>query len=225
VFEVILSVEGLRCWASDVIKNRGASITVLDCHASCEGESVQNWVEITAESKEAMSIAKNIKGHRQVTGTDLSGLKSGLVGVVKTRWCPVWKALEGQTCAIRQHRLSPDGSSKLVILVSGRRSLAKLMDRLAERDVEVKVLKVTRMIQGAPVTARQLRVLKVAIERGYYDYPRRIRQRELAAACGMSSSALSELLRRAERNVIKGYEVGAHVPGTLGRPELVRVDA
>jgi len=215
VFEAVVEVEGLKCWASEVMEGRRASMTVLECRASEGGRSVQNWVEVTAEPQDVPSLAQEIRRHPQVVRTDLAMLRSGLVGLVKTKWCPVWSALKGQTCAVRQHRLAPDGTSRLTIMVSGREALGRLVEELSGSGARVKVLRLSGAVGEAPLTPRQLRVLSEAIEKGYYDYPRRIRQRELAASCGLSSSALSELLRRAERNLLKWYE-GKAGPGTAG---------
>jgi hypothetical protein len=80
-----------------------------------------------------------------------------------------------------------------------------LIDRLRSEGVKVDVLRLTSSIDdvdGDKITVRQEQVIRKAFELGYYDYPRKIRQKKLAEACGISSSNLSELLRRAERNMI-----------------------
>jgi DNA-binding Lrp family transcriptional regulator len=42
---------------------------------------------------------------------------------------------------------------------------------------------------------------------GYYSYPRRVSVKELAAKLRVSSSALAELLRKAEQRVVEKYVV------------------
>jgi predicted DNA binding protein len=69
---------------------------------------------------------------------------------------------------------------------------------------KVKVLKISSRLKGA-LTAKQKRIVQLALEYGYFEYPRQIRQRELAKLCGISSSSLSEILRRAEKGAVKAY--------------------
>ncbi|MFB6179325.1 MAG: helix-turn-helix domain-containing protein [Halorientalis sp.] len=61
---------------------------------------------------------------------------------------------------------------------------------------------------GFGLTARQREVLRVAVERGYFEVPREITTAELASELGISSQALSALVRRG---------VGALVRNTLVR--------
>lgn len=56
------------------------------------------------------------------------------------------------------------------------------------------------------LTARQLHVLRLAIESGYYDSPRRTSTAQMAAAFGVARSTLEEHLRKAERAVLR--EIG-----------------
>jgi hypothetical protein len=61
---------------------------------------------------------------------------------------------------------------------------------------------------STPLTDTQRELLIAALERGYYDTPRRITLTELAAELGMASSTVSETLHRAEEIVLKEYCAG-----------------
>jgi len=61
---------------------------------------------------------------------------------------------------------------------------------------------------STPLTDTQRELLIAALERGYYDTPRRITLTELAADLGMASSTVSETLHRAEEIVLKEYCAG-----------------
>jgi predicted DNA binding protein len=52
------------------------------------------------------------------------------------------------------------------------------------------------------VTPRQRDALVAAVDRGYYEVPRRISARELTADLEMSHQSLSELLRRGTENIV-----------------------
>ena len=77
---------------------------------------------------------------------------------------------------------------------------------LAERDYSFSLLDLAE--PDAPgrwrgdVTPAQREALVVANERGYFDVPRRVTTRELAAELSVSHQALSERLRRATGNLV-----------------------
>ena len=47
----------------------------------------------------------------------------------------------------------------------------------------------------------------MAFVHGYYSYPRRVSAKELASKLRISSSALAELLRKAEQRIITRYVI------------------
>jgi predicted DNA binding protein len=61
-------------------------------------------------------------------------------------------------------------------------------------------------------------LLRTAVERGYYDTPRRCTLTELAEALDMAKSTCSETLHRAEGKITKQFLTNAHEPTADGRP-------
>jgi predicted DNA binding protein len=55
------------------------------------------------------------------------------------------------------------------------------------------------------LTKRQEDILKIALEKGYFDYPKGTSIRELAAMFGISISTLSEILRSGQKKVMASY--------------------
>ncbi|MBC7129707.1 helix-turn-helix domain-containing protein [Candidatus Bathyarchaeota archaeon] len=55
------------------------------------------------------------------------------------------------------------------------------------------------------LTERQERLLWLALKSGFFDYPRRIEAKELAAKIGIKPSTFSETLRRALRRLVEQY--------------------
>ncbi len=56
---------------------------------------------------------------------------------------------------------------------------------------------------GVPMTAQERDALQTAVERGYFDVPRRITTVELAEEVGVTDQELSKLLRRATVKLAK----------------------
>jgi DNA-binding CsgD family transcriptional regulator len=57
------------------------------------------------------------------------------------------------------------------------------------------------------LTDRQKEILRIALAAGYYDIPRRITQRDLAAELGLSRGTIGDHLRRAEAKIIRSVIV------------------
>lgn len=208
MIKAVLGLRGVGCWAERLAGNWDVTINVHSCRPHSDARSVQNWVEILADDEKIDLITDQISD--QVISSEIVRVREGKAfGLVISPRCVAAEAVRNLTCAIISHRVERDGFVELEVLASGRDTLKQLIDRLLSEGIEIKVLKLTSSIHGEKVTARQEQVVRKALEMGYYGYPRRIRQKELANVCGISSSTLTELLRRAERNIIKAH-TGSH---------------
>lgn len=86
-------------------------------------------------------------------------------------------------------------------------------DRLPKLDRQLDGLGLTYRVERVgetnprreSLTDRQRETVLAAIERGYYDTPRRCSLTELAAELGVAKSTVSETLHRAEETVVKSF--------------------
>jgi predicted DNA binding protein len=204
MIRAVLRLHSIGCWAERVTRDWDATINVRSCRLSPDGHSVQIWIEILADDRKLESIKDQIRN--EASGDEIIRVKEGKAfGLVICSECIVAHTMRDLACTITSQRVNRDGSVELQVLASGRETFKQLADGLRRRGIEVEVARLTSSIEnvdGEKMTARQQQIIQKALELGYYDYPRRIRQKELANACGVSSSTLSELLRRAERNII-----------------------
>lgn len=83
--------------------------------------------------------------------------------------------------------------------------LKKMLREFLESKINAKILKVVKLKSQDILTARQEQILKIALETGYFDYPKKITINQLAEKLNISVSNLSEILRRAEKNVISAF--------------------
>jgi predicted DNA binding protein len=204
MIKAALRLRGLGCWAEHAAQKWSSTINVRSSRLRPDGHSVQLWVEILADDRKLEGIKDQIQN--EATGTEIIRVKEGKAfGLVICSKCIVAHTMRDLACTITSQRVNRDGSVDLQLLASGREIFRQLVDGLRGKGIEVDVLRLTSSIDdvdGEKITARQEQIIRKALELGYYDYPRRIRQKKLASACGVSSSTLSELLRRAERNII-----------------------
>jgi predicted DNA binding protein len=200
----VLTLRGVGCWAELLSEEFGIAVNVHSCRLQRDTKTVQHWVEILSDGHEIARITDQIKGH--TISSDIVKVSEGRsFGLVVSPACVAAKAIEDLTCVITAHRVRRDGLLELEVLASGEDTLKQIMQRLSSKGIEVGVLEVTSDIDSEKVTAREEQVVRRALDMGYFDYPRKIRQRELASACGICSSTLAEILRRAERNIIAAH--------------------
>jgi len=201
MIKATLVIRGVSCWAENLARTSNVAINVHSSRPNSDGVSVQNWVEVLGEDKKIDLIKDTISD--QVFSSEIVKVKDGKAfGVVVSPKCVAAEALKDLTCTITSHAVERDGTVKLEVLASGRSALKPLIDRFRSTGAKVSVLKLSSNIEDEKLTSRQEQVVRKALEMGYYDYPRKIRQKELASACGVASSTLAEVLRRAERNII-----------------------
>lgn len=91
--------------------------------------------------------------------------------------------------------------------VPSREALVTLRERCVERDVGFRVERLQQSdyadeVATAGLTDQQRELLLTAFYAGYYDVPRRASQSDLADRLGVSTSAVSQQLRRAVEQLI-----------------------
>jgi predicted DNA binding protein len=167
----------------------------------------------------------------------------GLV-VVHTTILPngVIPTIVSQGCTILWPATFSEGLERYNVLAPSRAALERLarhLERLGEvrvewlADVPIDALDVI----GSPLTdvvasftRKQMDVLRAAIERGYYETPRRVSVAALADEFGLAPSTFDEHLRKAERRLLERFATGLRSTPQLqaaaatkpGRPRKVR---
>jgi predicted DNA binding protein len=107
-----------------------------------------------------------------------------------------------------------DGEMTLEVTVP-QETLSEFGETLDQFGIQYTVDRIQQDVESEPVlTDRQQWVLDEAIERGYYDTPRRITLVELAEELGIAKSTCSEILHRAEGQALKEFRSGERVGST-----------
>lgn len=99
-----------------------------------------------------------------------------------------------------------DGEATWSVVASSD-TLSALGDQLDLVGIDYTVESVSQAVEvpEGVLTERQRWLVETAIERGYYDTPRRISLTELADEVGLAKSSASETLHRAEERLIKRF--------------------
>lgn len=98
-----------------------------------------------------------------------------------------------------------DGAAEWEVLATDE-ALSELASRLDAAGYDVTVSSAAPAVEPVdPLTARQRRLVRAAVDRGYYHTPRECTLGELAEAVDLAKSTCSETLRRAERTLLESY--------------------
>ncbi|HDY74372.1 MAG TPA: bacterio-opsin activator, partial [Euryarchaeota archaeon] len=80
-----------------------------------------------------------------------------------------------------------------------------LIARMKDNGMDATLQSIRDISSKEELTKRQEDILKIALEKGYFDYPKRTSIRELAKLFGISISTLSEILRSGQKKVMASY--------------------
>lgn len=100
-------------------------------------------------------------------------------------------------------------------------ALSTLRDRCALHDISFELLSIASDPENPGerdqfgLTDRQYRAISLAFSTGYYDSPRSITTQELADELGIAAASVSDLLRRAENQLI-GHTIGSELTSRPG---------
>lgn len=90
--------------------------------------------------------------------------------------------------------------------ITSHERLSQFRDELAETGFTLEVDWVTQSVNPTDLlTDRQREFMAEAIERGYYDTPRKCSLTDLATTLGVSKSTASVVLHRAEETIVKEF--------------------
>jgi predicted DNA binding protein len=125
--------------------------------------------------------------------------------MVTTLDCPVCSTLAALSCSLLSASTREDQKMEWRILISGEDTLKKISERLTSKGVNYSIVEISNLSSASDLTARQEQIARIALELGYFEFPKRIGIEELSKRLGISSGNLSEILRRAEKNILSKY--------------------
>lgn len=124
--------------------------------------------------------------------------------LVKEHTCLLAHSIMASGCLIT--KASVDGREIVWNVICDDESFLQLMGNLEETEVEFEILYKGKPVgEKSKITYREEEILKIALEKGFFDFPKRIKLEELAEIFGIAPSTLSEILRRGQKKILKSY--------------------
>lgn len=203
--EAEFSIRGMRFWIVDIATEHSCFVTVTEC-IPWRKKGGQALFRIRGIEGDAASVVDEMRQHADITSVDAVEMTDGqVVGSVamKEFWL-VWTIVDCG-CFLESSWSDGDGKANFRILSGSEGSLPQLIKAIASRGLDIEIGRIAQTSDRSHVTRKQEKVVRLALEKGFFDYPRRITLEQLAKLSDMSTSTVSETLKRGEKNILKQY--------------------
>jgi len=215
MIESTIQVRTPQSWVRSIVAKYPAEVRILDCKALEGSAGVQELFEIKINESESTSLLNDLRRDPYIQSLDIMETKEDtILGSVNTRRCTACRSFAGSRCFLTSVKATGPELMEWKVL-SSNENLTRLMKELKETGVEAKLKKVVHLKTESALTSRQEEIIQIALEKGFFDFPRRTSLHPLAKDFGISAAALSEILRRGERRIYQEYFRGR--PSTLSR--------
>jgi len=206
MMEAIVDLNLPSNWIEDVVDKYQIVIKVLNSKLVDQVE-VRELVEIEVQREEEMEeVLNSIRSNPNVSDVDISQIERGkALAAFTVEECEVCRLLASTDCFLTSSNTTDDSRLRWSLLVTRRESLQLLIQNLGALDADPKLIKLTEISDKDALTARQEQITRMAYEKGYFDFPRRIGLKELANSFDVSTSTLSEILRKGQRRIMSRY--------------------
>ncbi len=219
MLEAVVRITPPHSWIRRVTSSFPAVIRVLDCRRLPGKEGVQELFEITSAPELSEKILDYLRHDDYVYDVDIVKGKSGrIIGSLKTLKCTACRTFANASCFLVSAATKPDGKLEWILL--GSDTMVKtLLKELQDEQVAAEVIKISKLEEVEELTARQENILQIALERGYFEFPKKITLRQLAKILDISPATSTEILRRGQKRILQEHFKGR--PSVLTRQNKV----
>ncbi|MBD3212587.1 MAG: hypothetical protein GF311_08260 [Candidatus Lokiarchaeota archaeon] len=121
---------------------------------------------------------------------------------IKTEQSKILNTLSSSTVHLIYPLIITKGKLLLEIIAQ-REEIDKWLNKTEEFKIKTKIQSIGQYTKKSQLTAKQLSLLRSAFDQGYFEIPRKIDMKGLANQFNVSKSALSEMFRRAIKNLLR----------------------
>lgn len=206
MMEAVVSLKMPDKWIKESLLEYPSIVKIISSKPA-DKKSVRDLVEIEVEKEEDLNkVMESIKTSPNVFNVDITPIERGkALAIFTTTKCIVCRLLANTDCFLTSSTSTKDGRMQWTLLISEKVPLQQLVANLERHGAEPKLVSLTEIGDKDALTARQEQITRMAFERGYFDFPRSIGLRQLAKIFGVSTSTLSEILRKGQRRIMTRY--------------------
>jgi predicted DNA binding protein len=204
MMETTLSLRIPKDWMTEIAEKYGALVKVVACKKM--GTRVHQLVEIHTLEGRIEEVLRAINSNRHVLATTITRVDSvKAVGCVAVSSLTPYALLLKSECTFLSGETTGEGRIIWNLLISKNKPLQELVNALRAQGISVNLQRLSRVSASEVLTARQEEILQTALDRGFFEHPKKIGLRELARAFNISASTLSETLRKGLKKNIELY--------------------
>lgn len=202
----VLNIKIPHNWMTDILEDnliKIENIHVLNCkrHKDKGGKGI---IKIISKNDNITDIIEFINSHENVLKTDFSRLSGNmLIGEIILDNCPACTALNSSECFMISSKSIDD---HIQWTVTGRKNvdIYNLLNYLKIHGCDVYLKKISSP-SDFNITERQKEVLRYAFDKGYFEYPKKIKIKDISTAFNIANSTVSEILRGGQRAIFSEY--------------------
>lgn len=159
--------------------------------------------EVKGNKDQLKKMLKEMKKHPSIMKIEMCFIKEEeMICSIFSKNCTACRALADSHSYLVSGNFIGDGSVEWRVITGDEGALADLVKNLEEGGCDVKLVNANKLNSRALLTSRQQTIIQEALNRGYYDYPKKITIKDLSKAFNISPSTLGEILQRGEKKVI-----------------------
>ena len=172
-----------------------------------KADEITHFVDAVSDKTSAEKLSRDIRSCSDVVSSELASVGSNrLVGAVTSTDCYVCSSIINSNSGYFVGPAVTESDCRLnyKLFMNGD-AIPAFLQTLHDKGVVYEISEIAKLSAKQKLTSKQERVLKSALELGYFDYPKRVSTEDLSKRLGIAPSTLNEILRRAERRIIKVY--------------------
>ncbi len=204
----IEAVDHVDHWATTIVSKSNAIIKMVDCRPFGRKGMIE-LIEVTSHTS-VKDVLRSISAEPNIIYTSFSVFdKHRASGIIVTKVSPVCKAVSSMmgfctNCAMVA-RGGGDSTMKWHVVFPGKTSVKSFLAELKREGIQANVTEVGKQMGSRSLTLKQERAVGLAVEQGYFRFPRETSLKALGQELGISPSTLDEVLRRAEGKIVADH--------------------
>lgn len=204
MLEAVLEGPHPHKWMEIAVGGFSATVEILDSKMPTK-ETVQHLFDIQVKPSLTDDLVEEMREDGDLTSLEVITSKNGHVyGSAASARCTVCKEVAKSKCFLASVTVSSKKHAQWTVLGSDE-SFKELVGALERREIPFEVKLRKELEDTDLLTTRQEQILSIAFERGYFEFPKKVGLKGLAAETGIRASTLDEILRRGQRKILGEY--------------------
>lgn len=195
-------------WVTEVTREHGATVNLVE-QKPAAGTTLQSLVEIDPGEADPESVVDTLRANRFIHSVEAIVPPRGkILATLLVDNCHACRELANSQCFLTDATATEGGGLEWRLLAPRRDAVESLVKKLTDRGIDVELAAIRTVTGSGALTDRQERVISLAYQLGYFEFPRKIGLSELAKKLGVSKAALSETLHMGEEKILHAYFQG-----------------